>query len=128
MKNHPSPVPSLHYVMILASVAIILVSMILYLVAPQAKEVMFSGVALTTLGFLTGKLSNQFGRPWRVARSVNAEPDEDEDEPMEEPRLHIVSKYGSDKMPEAAHADQAIISTASPTKEETNVPAAPPTL
>ncbi|BDI27973.1 hypothetical protein CCAX7_000240 [Capsulimonas corticalis] len=79
-KNQPSPVPSLHFVMIVASVSLIVLSMFFYMFAPSGKEQTFAGVITLMLGFLTGKLSNQFGRPLRAAASVDAVPDDDDDE------------------------------------------------
>ncbi|MCW3060598.1 MAG: hypothetical protein JWQ02_2419 [Capsulimonas sp.] len=78
-KNHPSPVPSLHFVMIVSSVGLIVLSMCLYMFAPPGKEQTIAGVMTLMLGFLTGKLSNQFGRPLRAAATVDAVPDDDDD-------------------------------------------------
>ncbi|MEO7718734.1 MAG: hypothetical protein ABIY70_21255 [Capsulimonas sp.] len=78
-KPHASPVPGLHYVMICASVGLIVLSMLLYMVASPGKEQTIAGVMTLMLGFLTGKLSNQFGRPLNAAATVNAVPDEDDE-------------------------------------------------
>lgn len=54
-------VPSLHMVMIIATVVILLVTMVMYCFRPG--DVLFVSVITTCMGFLFGKFSNGFG--WR---------------------------------------------------------------
>lgn len=58
------PVPPLHLVMIVCAFGLVVLSGTAYAFVPADRATFFSGIALTMVGFLTGKLSNSFGKPF----------------------------------------------------------------
>jgi predicted membrane channel-forming protein YqfA (hemolysin III family) len=60
--NHPTP--PLHLVMIVVSALVLIAAMFFYAFAPPQKEDMFGFVIASIIGFITGKLTNSFGKPF----------------------------------------------------------------
>jgi hypothetical protein len=58
----PPVVPSLHLVMIAVTGGLTIFSGIAYFFAPPGKEQVFAQAMTLCLGFVTGKLSNSFGK------------------------------------------------------------------
>lgn len=71
-KPAASPVPNLHFVMIVSSVLLILISMIFYFFAPGEKATQYMSIISLMIGFLTGKLSNGFGQRLTATPTVDA--------------------------------------------------------
>lgn len=65
------PVPSIHLVMILATVAILILAMIMYCFRPG--DVMFVSIISTCMGVLFGKFSNGFSSPRKPSSNSTSE-------------------------------------------------------
>ena len=77
----PSPVPNLHFVMIVSTVALIMLFAVLYVFAPEMKAKDIALWVGILLGFYAGKLTNGYGKPMRAATPVvDAVPEEDPEE------------------------------------------------
>ncbi len=117
-----TPVPNLHFVLIVSAVGLIVFNESLYAVTHDRT---FSEWGTILMGFLIGKLTNGFGKSMSFSPTVDAADDDDDDDNDDVgSQIKVVSKYHSDKTPAAAHADQAIVST-SPTKDQTDETATP---
>lgn len=67
-----APVPNAHFLMILITAVLIAVCLAIYPFVPGAKEALYVGVAGTLVGFLTGKLTNNYGKSLSLSPTVNA--------------------------------------------------------
>ncbi len=75
-----SPVPPLHLVMIVSTVFLIVASGFAYFFAPPDKSAFFLAIATSMVGFLSGKLSNGFGKPLFPASEKGTNPDATDEE------------------------------------------------
>lgn len=58
-----TPVPPLHLVLIYTCGLLTVLCGVAYFFAPAGKAETFAGALMALLGFLTGKMSNSFGKP-----------------------------------------------------------------
>lgn len=79
-----TPVPPLHLVLIYTCGLLTVLCGAAYFWSPPGKAETFAGALMALLGFLTGKFSNSFGKPF-VPRETPDTPDTD-DEQQEERR------------------------------------------
>lgn len=73
-----TPVPPLHLVLIYVCAGILVLSGIAYYYAPAEKSAAFLAVMTALVGFLTGKFSNGFGKPF-IPRDLDQDADLDSD-------------------------------------------------
>jgi len=78
-RRHATPVPNLHFVTILVTAVLLTVILLAYAVVPTSKEGLYVGLAGTLVGFLTGKLSNGFGKSLSLTPTVEVAPDPTDD-------------------------------------------------
>ena len=76
----PPVVPSLHLVMIASTVGLIVLTMVAYYFAPTEKAAHFLSLTTLLVGFLTGKLSNSFGKKIDGTDKDDPEADGDDSE------------------------------------------------
>ena len=74
-----TPVPPLHLVLIYVCSALLVLAGVAYYFAPADKAIAYLGLMLTLVGFLTGKMSNGFGKPM-VPPQFDTDGDGDVDE------------------------------------------------
>jgi hypothetical protein len=77
-KPAASPVPNLHFILICVTFLLLVLSGVAYAVVPDSRAAQFSTIISLMIGFLTGKLSNGFGKTLNVTPTVNAAEEEDE--------------------------------------------------
>lgn len=74
-----TPVPPLHLVLIYSCSGLSVLAGLAYFFAPPGKAETFAGILLVLTGFLTGKMSNSFGKPM-IPPAVDTDGDGDIDE------------------------------------------------
>lgn len=80
-----APMPNLHFWMLIITAGLVALSLLLHFFAPESKASEYTSTISLLLGFLTGKLSNGFGKPLSpTTPTVEAAPVEQDDDEGEE--------------------------------------------